>query len=152
MFIPMTKTRAMLIFIIAVVLSATPTFGQVKNTGKLSRVPANVRDKLIQRLELFVQCDKARDFNKQFDLLSPSFLRRDNFTRQTYVEFRRKEIRGSLLSVSIDHVHPHLREGYVDISISAQTLYKGRNASDTWIFTAYLQDGEWFFDYNWVDI
>jgi hypothetical protein len=129
-----------------------PVFGQVKNTKKLSRIPPVLREKLIQRLELFIQYDRAHEYEKQFDLLSRSYLESNKFDREAYVEFKRKEIRGTLLEIKIHEAILHLKENYVEIPASAKTMYKGRVIDDSWNFTAYLQDGEWHVDYTWVDI
>ncbi|MCA1838188.1 MAG: hypothetical protein LC674_05335, partial [Actinobacteria bacterium] len=56
------------------VLLAVPVSGQVANTKKLSCVPPELRDKLVKRLELFIQYDQAHEYEKQFDLLSHSYL------------------------------------------------------------------------------
>jgi hypothetical protein len=129
-----------------------PVFGQVKNTKKLSRLPSPLREGLIRRLELFVRYDRAREYDKQFDLLSRSYLESGKFNREAYVEFKRKEIRGTLLEIKIHGVVLHLEDNYVAIPASAKTMRKGRVVDDIWNFTAYLQDGEWYFDYAWVDI
>ena len=129
-----------------------PVFGQVKNKKKLSRIPPALRESLLQRLELFIQYDHAHEYDQQFDLLSRSYLESNKFNREAYVEFKRKGIRGTLLEIKIYDVVLHLKDNYVEIPISAKTMYRGRVVNDSWNFTAHLQNGEWYFDYTWIDI
>jgi hypothetical protein len=71
----------------------------------------------------------------------------------TYTESKKpSEVRGALLGIKIWDAVSHLNEGYIVIPIEAKTLYRGQEIKDRWIFTAYLQNGEWYFDYTWVDI
>ena len=137
---------------LALSLFTLPAFGQVKNTKKLSRIPPPSSESLIRRLELFVQYDRAREYEKQFDLLSRSYLGSNKFDREAYVEFRRKEVRGTLLEIKIHKARLHPKENYVEMATSTKRTYKGRVVDDIWNFTAYLQDGEWYFDYAWIDI
>jgi len=135
-----------------VLLFSLSVFGQVKNTKKLACLPPESREGLVKRLELFIQYDRAREYGKQFDLLSHSFVANMKFDREAYIEFRHKEIIGTLLELKIYDMILHLKEGYIEIPALAKTKYKGNVVDDSWIIKAYVQDGEWYFDYTWIDV
>jgi len=134
------------------VLLAAPASGQVRNAKQLSRVPTELRDRLVKRLELFIQYDRAHEYERQFDLLSRSYLESNKFSRESYVEFKRKEVRGTLLEVKLHNATIDLKRGVVRLPVAAKTKYEGKVVDDSWIINAYLQDGEWYFDYTWVEV
>ena len=145
-------TKQSLVTVAVLVLLAAPTLGQVGNTKKLSCVPLGLRENLVKRLELFIKYDRSHEYEKQFDLLSRSYLESNKFNREAYVEFKRKEVRGTLLEVKLYDAIIDLRHSAVQMPMTAKTKYKGNIVDDSWIITAYLQDGEWYFDYTWIDV
>jgi len=142
--------------LIAILLCAVTIPGQVKDAGKFSRlrVPRDLRERLAERFNLFVEYERTGQYEKQYDLLADEARR--NVQRHEYAEGKRKAEQevGRLLELKVTGVGRKLTDGkWVGVDLRPKLWLKGRTYSDQAIsFTAYLQDGDWYFSMAYVEV
>ena len=77
--------------LLIVVCLAFPASGQVENSKKFRAVPAQLRERLVERFNLYVECERTRQYEKLFDLLSQDFISNQHLTREGYLQSRLKD-------------------------------------------------------------
>lgn len=143
-----------------IILVSSVVAGQVKNAKKFSnlRVSPELRQRLFERFNLFVEYERTQQFEKLYDLL-PSDVRR-SVQREFYVAERQKAATlehgyGRLLALKVNRIDRKLHDNeWVGFDVQAKLLLKnGRTYSDQPVsFVAYLQNGDWYFSMTFVEV
>jgi hypothetical protein len=72
-----------LVFCLAVL-----ALGQVTNSKKFHSVPEPLRDRLVARLNLYIENERTRQYEKLWDLLSPAYIAQQRLSRENYLQYR----------------------------------------------------------------
>src|SRR6267142_6824442 len=78
-------------WLLIVVCLALPASGQVENSKKFRPVPAQLRERLVERFNLYVEYERTRQYEKLFDLLSQEYISNQHLTREGYLQSRLKD-------------------------------------------------------------
>lgn len=150
--------RSSCLFLMIICL-CVPTLGQMKDNKKLSRLHLsnNLRAQLRERFNLFVEYEKTRHYEKQFDLLAKDHLRdllHMDTTKENYIKFKQENERavGKLIGIKVKNIK---RAGgsyeSLDFSTVATLRKDGSTYVDEPIFVAYLLEGSWYFSLLYIN-
>jgi hypothetical protein len=154
--------RSKLIFSCLLITLISSVFaGQVKSAKKFSnlRVSPELRQRLADRFNLFVEYERTQQFDKLYDLL-PSNVRQ-RVQREAYVAERQKAATsehgyGRLLALKVNRIQDRkLRDNeWVGFDVQVKLLMKnGKTYPDQAVsFVAYLQNGDWYFSMVFVEV
>src|SRR4051812_42543317 len=107
-------------------LAALPAFGQEANLEKrFAPVPASMRARLIERLNLFLEYDRAGEYEKKFDLFSEYYLTGLKWTQADYVKLMQ------------EHAAQGKGERLIDFKVSSVENMSLGNSPDLAIFNIY---------------
>jgi hypothetical protein len=141
------------------ILLSSSAFAQRVDTKRLSRlrVSGDLRARLAERLNSFIEYELSEQYGKQYDLLAlrcPTGYGCAVISREEYVKEKRqtREGYGKLLELKFVGIDGRLREGCASPDLIPK-FRKGKfvyiNASST---IACLQNGEWYFRFWLVEI
>jgi hypothetical protein len=79
-------TRKVIVLALAMLtLLTTPAWSQGKVEKKLTAVPERLRPSLVERLNLYVECERTQQYEKLYDLLLESVANPRKIDRDAYV-------------------------------------------------------------------
>jgi hypothetical protein len=141
------------------ILLSSSTFGQGIDAKKLSRlrVSEDLRTRLAERLNLFIEYELSQQYQKQYDLLAtkcPANLQCGNASREEYVKGKLNVANslGALLELRFKGIDRKLKENCAYLSLKPK-LRKGKVVfSYATVTLACLQDDNWYFYFSFVDI
>jgi hypothetical protein len=146
-------------FFLSLALLSSSAFGQGVDIKNLSRlhVSEDLRSRLAERLNLFIEYELSQQYEKQYDLLANKCfanLQCGNISREEYVKGKRsvRDSLGILFELKVKGIDKKLQENCAFLSANPK-LRKGK-----FVFTyanimiACLQDGEWYFRFSFIDI
>ena len=141
------------------VLISGSAFGQATDAKKLShlRISEDLRARLIERLNLFIEYELSQQYEKQYDLLAtkcPANLQCGHASREEYVEGKRniRNSLGILLELKVKGIDKKLQENCAFLSLSPKLRKDNVVFSYATVTIACLQDGDWYFRFWFVDI
>ena len=115
-----------------------------------------LRDRLVQRFDLFIAYEKAQAYESQYDLLAKDHLAdllHITPTKENYVTLKKEmEIAGKLLRVSVNRIER--RPGpspSLNFSATVELRKGDRTYLDSPILVAYLINGDWYFSILYVN-
>ena len=144
-------------WLLIVVCLALPASGQVENSKKFRPVPAQLRERLVERFNLYVEYERTRQYEKLFDLLSQEYISNQHLTREGYlqsrlldklVEFKPRAVtkepaRVYLKGVIIPNLNVYEIIGIAKFQRGAKVVEEER------LLEARLQDNDWYFT-DWL--
>jgi hypothetical protein len=148
-----------LVLTIGCCVAARTSMAQTLNRRQLARLglTAAQRSDLVKRLQLFVEYEKTRAYDKQFELLAQDHLAsyvRLEVNEQSYVKFKQETevATGRLLELKVrDIKRMPDREGGFNFVVEVKLQKDGRTYSDTPIFAGYLVNDTWYFSMVYVN-
>lgn len=148
-------TIKLLCSLFAILLSPVFALGQVKDIEKFShlRVSRDLRERLAERFNLFVEYERTGRYEQQYDLLADEARR--NMQRNEYADNKRMSERatGQLLELKIRGIGRKLNDGeWVRINVQVRLRLNSRTYSDYPTVVAYLRNGEWYFSMAYIDV
>ena len=111
----------------------------------------------MKRFHLFVEYEKTRAYDKQFELLAQDHLARLvrlDVNEQSYVKFKQETEAtvGKLLDLRVRDIKRMTdREGGFNFVVEVRLQKDGKIYSDTPIFAGYLVNGVWYFSIVYVN-
>ena len=137
-------------------LLAAPSSGQIKNDKKFSIVPKQLRERLVERLNLYVEYDRTEQCDKLFDLYSESFIKQQKMSKDSFVRLAESipvSSRSVLLEYKVTSINKpsYTKEpGVFEIVGRIRISQGGRVVEGERILEARLQNGDWFFS-AWLE-
>ncbi len=133
---------------------------QTVNPKKIShlRVSEKLRERLVERLNQFIRYELSQQFDKQYDLLAtkcPEYLHCYDIGRQGYAKQKLEQmnIYGTLLELKFTDISKRkLKDNCIPIGLIPKLRKNNNiyvNASSS---IACLQDNDWFFRFDFVEI
>ncbi len=130
------------------------------NAKKLNhlRVSEELRARLVERLNLFIEYELTQQYDKQFDLLAtkcPEYLHCYNIERQEYAKQKLEQMKvyGTLLELKFKSVSEiKLKDNCVGIGLIPKLRDNDKiyyNASSS---IACLKNNDWFFSFAFLEI
>jgi hypothetical protein len=150
--------KVLIVFFVAMNF-CVPVCGQAIGNKQLSslHLPTALRDRLIERFNLFIECERTQSYDKQFDLLAKTHLAKllhMNVTKENYVKFKEEsEVAvGKLIKLRIKKIK-RTSDSLESLSFSViAKLQKGNSTYlDKPIFVAYLLEGDWYFSLMYIN-
>ncbi|HEX8494748.1 MAG TPA: hypothetical protein VF658_18025 [Pyrinomonadaceae bacterium] len=126
-----------------------PAAGQVKDSRKFRAVPAPLRQRLVERFNLYIEYERTQQYKKLFDLLSQTYIANQNLSRAHFPEYRS---RNKLIDFKLKAVSTSIIVGNTDeYEITGMAKFqRGENiSSEEVLLKAYWQDGDWYFS-EWL--
>ena len=114
------------IFLLASVASVmvVPTYAQTKEQKKEQKVfaviPQHLRERLIERLNLYVEYERMKQYEKLYDLLWDYVVDPNSLSREAYVEAVRKRIAEGYRSVLLEFKPT----GIIDLSLPDEDIIR----------------------------
>lgn len=137
--------HCVLVLVVAVSLSQSNTHAQDK---VFDAVPAESRERFVERLKEFVSYEKAREYEKLYELISDIDYKKTG--KEAYAKSRlelekRLGVLREFTPTSVINVS--LQDGAPTYSLigRAKVFLKGRVVEKEMTMTARLQHGEWYF-------
>jgi hypothetical protein len=140
-------------------LLATPAFGQDLNLEKkFAPVPGNVRARLMERLNQFLEDDRAAQYEKKYDLFSDYYLTTLKWKKEDYVRnMQEREASGKgekLVDFKISRVENFSLDDSLEhpiFKIYGRFKYlKGKKTrSEERLLDARYERGDWYFS-DWL--
>lgn len=131
----------------------------IKEKGKFSRVPAQYRDRLIERLNAYVWYERTNQYDKLFDLLPDEVSTGTPFNRAEFIQRKQSANRQgrdyTQLELKILDVDKDSGRGedFYMIAIHEKVYDKGQLYQlENNFYWAYLKNGEWFVVHVHVEI
>ena len=143
-------------FLIMVCL-ALPASGQVENSKKFRSVPAQIRERLVERFNLYVEYERTRQYENLFDLLSQAYISNQHLTREGYlqsrpldklVEFKPRAITKTPSSAYVKGYKIPNINVYEIIGV-AKFQRGGKVVEEEKLLEARLQNNDWYFT-DWL--
>ena len=147
-------------WLLIVICLALPASGQVENPKKFRPVPAQLRERLVERFNLYVEYERTRQYENLFDLLSQAYISNQHLTREGYlqsrlpdklVEFKPRAVTKSPVRV--------IFKGGVKYLIPSTNVYEivgiakfqrgAKVVEEERLLEARLQDNDWYFT-DWL--
>jgi hypothetical protein len=140
--------------ILFLMLLAIPASAQLRNPKKLAKLSTPLQERLIERLNLYIEYDRTGQYDKQYDLLSNSYIERMKLNKESYPKTKIKwgDTVGVLLEFKAKYIDVKLNHNMVVMAGEARIIYKGRKVFQAANITAYLQNDEWYFDVAFIEI
>ena len=142
------KYRAAL-FPVLIALLVTPAQSQVDDLAKVfAPVDAALRQRLADRLKLYVEYERMEQWEKLYDLTSKQYL--ENDSREEFVK-RRRSFSGDGFSATLGFVPQSTVASYYGIegnySVEGCMKVRWKGHIHYWLagVDAYLENGEWYF-------
>ncbi|MEK6299966.1 MAG: hypothetical protein AABO41_04530 [Acidobacteriota bacterium] len=147
---------ALLLAVSHLLIASSPA--QVDDGKKFSRVPARIRARLVERFNLFIGYEHARQCDKLYEMIEPEILelgRTEGVDKAKYVdncqkgfEFLGKEwpIETRVLSVHSTRRRKGVDAVYI-IKVIEKFRRKGRTVEEDSQVWAQLIQGEWYLDH-----
>lgn len=147
-----------LVFFSVVLLSSAS--GQIIKPEKVKklRVSEELRARLVERLNLYIEYELTQQYDKQFDLLAtkcPEYLNCSISEKQAYVEAHRKLIEsyGTLIGFKLTgRFDRKLKDNCIFIPLMPKFRKDKYEYTNAFSFHACLQDNYWFFNFALIDI
>jgi hypothetical protein len=140
-------------------LLATPALAQdVDVEKKFAPVPGNVRARLLERLNQFLEYDRTAQYEKKYDLFSDNFLTTLKWKKEDYVKLmQEREAKGKsekLLDFKVSRVEKLSLDDSLEhttFKIYGRLKYlKGKKTkSEERLLDASYQNGDWYFS-DWL--
>jgi hypothetical protein len=139
--------------VLAIMLVAVCARGQGKEEKVFDAVPEASRARLVERLKLYVEYQRAKDYEKLYDLYTESTIK-NIYKGQSREEFAAACRKGDALGTSfrlvkltptaINKATSDGLEGY-DIYGDAELIQSGKLVERYVLIEAQLKNGEWYF-------
>ena len=151
-------SRLLLILFAICLLIYAASAQEVTDNEKFSSVPTLARNRLIERLNLFLEYDRTGQYEKKFDLLSQYHLRILKWSRSDYLKLmQEKEQQGKaekLIDFKITSVEDRSLDNsgkYMIYSIygNEKFLRGSKRKSEKRLIEARYENGEWYFS-DWL--
>ena len=151
-------SRLLLILFAICLLIYAASAQEVTDSEKFSSVPTLARNRLIERLNLFLEYDRTGQYEKKFDLLSQYHLRILKWSRSDYLKLmQEKEQQGKaekLIDFKITSVEDRSLDNsgkYMIYSIygNEKFLRGSKRKSEKRLIEARYENGEWYFS-DWL--
>ena len=136
------------------------SMGQVKNDKKLSPIPPSMRERFVERLNLYYELKSTKQYAKLYDLLSEQYSgvtgerpRREGFIR-AYQELDAEGRDAVPLKWRLKKVIKELDDsgnGAYFIFLDVKVRYKGEKIDDKGYFEARVENGDWYFREYYVE-
>lgn len=154
-----TFPRQLLLFL-GICLFAASASGQVEDLNKFASVPAPIRDRLIERLNLYIEFDRTNQYGKKFDLFSEAYRTGTWKSKADYVKFSQDEeakgigrrlIAFNISSVESDSLNSLAESDDRIFRINGVVKFRQGNKlkKKKWFLQARYQNGEWYFS-DWL--
>lgn len=125
----------LLLIISPVIFAQAPS--HIKDEKAFAIVPQQMRERLIERLNLYVEYERTRQYEKLYDLLLESVATPTNLSRDAYVEASKKTIAKGYRSVLLEFKPTDT----LNLSLNDEDIVR----YDIW-GTAKVDDGEKIFE------
>ena len=151
-------SRLLLILFAICLLIYAASAQEVTDNEEFSSVPTLARNRLIERLNLFLEYDRTGQYEKKFDLLSQYHLRILKWSRSDYLKLmQEKEQQGKaekLIDFKITSVENRSLDNsgkYMIYSIygNEKFLRGSKRKSEKRLIEARYENGEWYFS-DWL--
>jgi len=142
-------SRCYLASIVIALCLSTSTLGQVNNSKKFHAVPRSLRERLVERFNLYVEYERTRQHEKLFDLLSEAYISNQHLTRQSYLQYRLKE---PMVEFKLNAVIRRPIAGSVnvyEIHGTAEFQHGNKIAAEDRLLEARFQGNDWYFS-DWL--
>jgi hypothetical protein len=133
-----------------VVLCLTiPVSSQVTNSKKFHAVPRATRDRLVERLNLYIEYERTRQHEKLFNLLSDAYISNQHLTRERYLQYRLKDTLVEFKPNAV--IKSPIRENVNVFEIHGIAKFQRGNkiVAEDRLLEARLQDNDWYFS-DWL--
>ncbi len=151
------RSRQLLLFL-GICLFVAPVFGQITDTKKFASVPAQIRDRLIERLNLYLEYDRTNQQEKKYDLFSEAYKTVSWKNKADYIKFlqaeeakgkRRMFVAFDISSVEDESID---KSDYRIFYINGVIKFKrgGKLKKKNRFLDARYQNGEWYFS-DWIE-
>lgn len=133
------------------------SFGQIKNDKKLASIPPQLRERFIERLNLYFELKRTQQFEKLYDLLSEvgdsAKPTRDEFIKmhQESKDFIRNAISYTLILDGVKKVSRGRYDTYY-IQVYVTCQYQKEKSTNPAYFEAQVENGDWYFREHYVEI
>jgi hypothetical protein len=139
-------------------LFVAPVFGQVTDTKKFASVPASIRERLVERLNLYLEYDRTNQQEKKYDLFSEAYKTVSWKNKADYIKFLHdEEAKGTertFVAFDISSVEDESLDDsdYRIFHINGVIKFKrrGKLKKKNWFLDARYQNGEWYFS-DWLE-
>ncbi len=145
-----TALRVILFLIVVGVASGASINGQGENKEVLASVPVSLRQRLVERLNLLIEYQKAQQWDKQYDLLAAPVIQDD--TKESHVKRLEQWYAQGLGDILVGFVPRSVAVHSDSMDHGEWTLFgcaklrKGKrivNLSAS--VSAYREEGDWYF-------
>lgn len=144
-------------------ISVKPALGQIKNDKKFSPVPDVWRARLVERLNLFIEYERTKQYDKLFGLLPEEYILAYSLNKNEVLNGNQRYFFGggeggsypapSDLEVVKVKKSPNREKAVIYIiEVRNKYPYKGRIAVDESHYVAYLHGDEWYLFHQHVEI
>jgi hypothetical protein len=153
---PTRVIRITLLYILVVTFFLAPAQGQVRNDKKFSSVPKHERERLVQRFNLYIEYDRAQQYDRLYDLYSETYIKGQKLSKASFlqvVESIPVSMRSMLLEYKPTSVNKtsYERESLTyEITGRAKIQQGSKVIEKELILEACLQNGDWFFS-AWLE-
>jgi len=137
------------LFLVLIALLVTPAQSQADDLAKVfTPVDAALRQRLAERLKLYVEYERMHQWEKLYDLTSKQYL--ENDSREEFVK-RRRSFSGDGFSDTLDFVPQSTVTSYYGIegnySVEGCMKVRWKGRVHNWLagVDAYWENGEWHF-------
>ncbi|MDQ3819698.1 MAG: hypothetical protein M3362_18765 [Acidobacteriota bacterium] len=153
-----TVSRMLLVSLAACLLTAPASAQDVTDSAKFSPVPGNVRNRLIERLNQFLEYDRTGQYEKKYDLLSDYHLKILKWSKSDYLRvMQENEQKGKaerlidfkVTSVENRSLDDSGRYMIYNIYGNEKFLRGGKRKVEKRLIEARYENGEWYFS-DWL--
>jgi hypothetical protein len=150
------RSRQLMLFL-GICLFVVPVFGQVTDAKKFASVPAPIRERLIERLSLYLEYDRTNQQEKKYDLFSEYTKTVSWKTKAEYIKFLQdQEAKGAkrtFVAFDISSVEDYSLDDsdYRIFHIKGVVKFKrgSKLKKENLLLDARYENGEWYFS-DWL--
>lgn len=147
------RARIPLLFLSLLIVVA-PSLGQISNHKKLSTIPPQLRERFVERLNLYFDLKRTQQYAKLYELLSEAYsgVTREKPTKEDFIKkYEELDEQGRnvvplkwKLTKVIKSLDDRGNETYF-VFADVKGLYGGRKVDDEAYFEARVENGDWYF-------
>jgi len=148
--------RTIIFHVLLVLFLLPPVHGQVTNTKKFSAVPKQLRERLVERFNAYIEYDRTQQNDKLYDLYSESYIKGQKLTKASFLEVEEsipKSSRSVLIEyrpTSVSRPYYTKESGVYEIVGRAKVQRGAKVIEEERILVASLQNGDWYFT-GWLE-
>ena len=135
-----------------IALLITSTTAQVKADKKFSKVPAQLRERLIERMNSYFEYERTRQYDKLYGLTSNKAVTEPEPSDKPSKEELIAEIRkwGGSIPLKVKIISLNEYRGPTDhpvytMLLQVKSRYNGRVVDEDRLFEAHFDNGDWYF-------